>query len=121
MDAIRTPAIHLAVLVGAAALGAPAWFLAVALLYTLVGVGQFMSQILGEQLRRSSGAPAAAPTGSTLRSFALLPSDMGALCWVFIFWGVPPLFFVAYTALFAVNAVHTGLSMNRRYRELSAA
>lgn len=120
VDAVRTPAIHLAVYVGLAFAGAPTWVLVIALLYTLVGVGQFMSQILGEQLRRAAGVPAVPPAGGTLRSFALLPSDMGVVCWIFVLWGLPPVFFVAYALLFAVNAAHTALSMRRRYRELSA-
>ncbi|GAB3616270.1 CDP-alcohol phosphatidyltransferase family protein [Okibacterium endophyticum] len=120
VDAIRTPAIHLAVLVGAMRAEAPVWLLGVALLYTLVSVGQFMSQILGEQLRRADGLPQAPATGGALRSVLLLPSDMGTLCWVFALWGFAPVFAAAYTALFAVNALHSALSMRRRYRELSA-
>lgn len=120
VDAIRTPAIHLAVFVSAAMLGAPTWLLAVALLYTLVSVGQFMSQILGEQLRKASGAALATPPDSRLRSFVLLPSDMGVLCWIFVFWGVPAAFYPVYALLFALNAAHSAVSMMRRFRELSA-
>ncbi|MEO5743368.1 MAG: CDP-alcohol phosphatidyltransferase family protein, partial [Terracoccus sp.] len=51
VDAIRTPAIHLTVLIGLSSVpGIGTWPLVVAIGYCLVSVGQFMSQILSEQL-----------------------------------------------------------------------
>ncbi|MCU1414468.1 MAG: CDP-alcohol phosphatidyltransferase [Microbacteriaceae bacterium] len=119
IDAIRTPAIHLAVLV---ALfrdpGVGRWPLIIALLYTLVSVGQFMSQILSEQL---SGAAKPTSEGAGVRqSVILIPTDMGTLCLIFVFWGAPVVFVIVYTAMFGLNLIHTAISFRRKYRRLVA-
>lgn len=131
VDAVRTPAIHLTVL-AALALHAdvPGWVLVLPLLYCLMSGGQFMSQILAEQLLRSAAASsppsgAAAPGVSStapgaLRSFVLLPTDAGALCWVFVLWGSGPLFLAAYGSLFLLNLLAVAASMRRKYRALAS-
>jgi phosphatidylglycerophosphate synthase len=128
IDAVRTPAIHLAVLVALLAHHrVESGWLAVPLLYTLVSVGIFMSQILAEQLRRATLAtrppavvpsPPAPPGAGVRRSLLLLPTDFGLLCWVFALWGDAPLFLGGYALLLFVNGVHFPLSARRRYREL---
>jgi phosphatidylglycerophosphate synthase len=118
VDAIRTPTIHLAVLVALWRwTDAPGWLLVIALLYAIASVGQFMSQILAEQLAPDRGRPAT--TGGALRSVLLLPTDMGTLCWLFIAWGFADIFAVLYTAMFAVNTVYSAVSMHRKYRRLA--
>ena len=116
VDALRTPAIHLAVLVGLWNQDQPSWVLAVALGYCLVSVVEFMSQILAEQLVKQHPVPT--PTAGTARSFLLLPTDTGTFCWTFLGWGFPPLFIIVYTAMFATNLVHTLISMRRKYVKL---
>jgi len=118
VDAIRTPAIHLTVVV-AVVLHQPhlAWLAVVAMLFAVMSVGQFMSQILAEQLVRNAGGEAAEANGMR-KSVMLLPTDTGVLCWSFALWCVPPVFAGVYTALFAVNFVHTAVSMRRKYRKL---
>lgn len=120
VDAIRTPAIHLTVAI-AVLLHRPdlLWLAVVAVLFTVMSVGQFMSQILAEQLVRNSGGEAAESNGAR-KSLLLLPTDTGVLCWSFALWVVPPVFGVVYAALFVVNLVHTAASMRRKYRKLSA-
>jgi phosphatidylglycerophosphate synthase len=126
VDSVRTPAIHLAVFVGLALqsdslslLGSPnsgQWPLAVALLYCLVSTGQFMSQILAEQL---SGAAVPSSSSAGIRqSVLLIPTDMGALCWIFVLWGLPHIFVWAYLAMFLLNSAHTLVSMRRKYQKL---
>ncbi|WP_233563655.1 CDP-alcohol phosphatidyltransferase family protein [Cryobacterium tepidiphilum] len=117
VDAIRTPAIHVAVLVGFWAMGQPAWVLAVTLAYCLVSVAQFMSQILAEQLARSAKIPPPPPSGNR-QSFVLIPTDTGTFCWMFLLWGFPPAFVAAYTIMFLLNAVHSAVSMRRKYQKL---
>lgn len=119
VDAIRTPAIHLTVAV-AVMLHRPdlGWLAVISLVFTLLSAGQFMSQILAEQLVRNSGGEAP-ETGGTRKSLMLLPTDTGVLCWSFLAWAVPPVFAVLYTALFAVNLVHVSVSMRRKYAKLS--
>jgi len=121
VDAIRTPAVHLTVAV-AVLLHRPdlLWVGVIALLFVLVAVGQFMSQILAEQLVRTRGSTAE-PSGSGIRqSWLLLPTDTGVLCWSFVLWAVPPLFAVLYAALFAIALLHSGVSMRRKYVALTA-
>jgi hypothetical protein len=119
VDAIRTPAIHLTVAV-AVVLHRPdlMWLAVIALLFTVMSVGQFMSQILAEQLVRNTGGEDQESTG-VRKSFMLLPTDSGVLCWSFALWMFPPLFAAVYAALFAINAVHTAASMRRKYRKLA--
>jgi hypothetical protein len=98
----------------------PAAALAVlAALFVLVEVGQFMSQILAEQLRRKGGI-AGPPAGGTLRSFLNLPTDAGVTCWIFLLWGVPALFLPAYAILLAALAAISAVSMRRKYLGLTA-
>jgi len=123
VDALRAPAIHLAVLVGLWNQQQPSWILAVALAYCLVTVVEFMSQILAEQLAKQHMAPTPTqtPTASAARSFLLLPTDTGTFCWIFLVWGFPTLFVVAYAAMFTMNALHTAVSMRRKYVKLRKA
>jgi len=118
IDAIRTPTMHLVAAV-AVVLHRPdvSWLAIVALVYAVMSVGQFMSQILAEQLVRNSGGEAGEASGIR-KSLMLLPTDTGVLCWSFALWVVPPVFAVVYTALFVVNLVHTAASMRRKYRKL---
>lgn len=119
VDAIRTPAIHLAVLVGLYAVpGIGTWPLLVAIGYCLVSSGQFLSQILSEQLA-GSAVPASDSAG-VKQSLLLIPVDTGTLCWIFLLWGAPPVFVWVYTALFALNVVHAAISMRRKYLHLVA-
>ncbi len=118
VDAIRTPTIHLAVLVALWRwMDAPGWLLMIALLYAIMSVGQFMSQILAEQLAPDRGRPAA--SGGTARSVLLTPTDMGTLCWMFVLWGFPAVFAAVYTAMFAINTVYSAVSMRRKYQRLA--
>ncbi|TBN57993.1 CDP-alcohol phosphatidyltransferase family protein [Glaciihabitans arcticus] len=119
VDAVRTPAIHLAVLVGLSVIpNRPDWALVIAIAYCLVSVGQFFSQILSEQL---SGQRAPVDETAGLRqSWLLLPTDTGVLCLIFVTWGYPALFIAVYTAMFALNTIHTAVSMRRKYTRLVA-
>lgn len=123
VDAVRGPALHLAVLVGLwrglgpeQSLVSGTWPLVVALLFCLVTVGVFMSQVLAEQLsgrvHRDQGSTGAA------KSFALLPMDTGVFCWVFVLWGFAEVFLATYVSLFVINALYAGASMHRKFTHL---
>ncbi|MGN6743891.1 MAG: CDP-alcohol phosphatidyltransferase family protein [Amnibacterium sp.] len=116
VDAIRTPSVHLAVLVGLLRIGSTAALLP--MLFCVVAVGQFMSQVLAEQL---SGRVHRQPVGNGVRqSWITLPTDTGVLCWLFLLWGVPAVFVPAYATLLALNVVHAAVSMRRKYQHLTA-
>jgi phosphatidylglycerophosphate synthase len=119
VDAIRTPALHLATLIGLNAVpGIGIWPLLIAIGYCLVSVGQFMSQILAEQL---SGPAAPRSDASGIKqSLLLIPTDNGTLCWIFLLWGMPAIFVWVYGAMFLANTAHTAISMRRKYVRLSA-
>ncbi|MDT0190146.1 CDP-alcohol phosphatidyltransferase family protein [Rothia terrae] len=123
VDAIRTPAQHLAVLVGFIRFqdhwpleGWALWWLPMA--FSVLTVGYFMSQILAEQLRnnRKTAAP---PAGGTMRSFINLHMDSGTFCWMFILWGWGLGFTVAYGLLFLAFFLTTAMSMRRKYVSLN--
>lgn len=119
VDSIRTPAIHVAVAVAVMRFSPEqGWVALVAVVYCLVTSGQFLSQILAEALVKSSGVTQT--RGGTRRSLILLPTDPGVLCWSFVLWGFGAPFFVLYVLLAFVAVVHGGVSMQRRFRELSA-
>lgn len=121
VDGIRSPALHLCV-AGAVMLHDVeqlVWVIPVAACFAVLAAGQFTSQLLAEQLVRARGGEAA-ESGGALKSFLLLPTDTGVLCWVFVLWGRPVWFAVAYGALFALNLVHAAASMRRKYRKLIA-
>ena len=86
-DAFRSPAIHFCTAIAVMAHLPESWWLAlVALAYGWVTSGQFMSQILAEQFVRAAGRKQT--RGGNLRSFILLPTDPGTLCWSFVLWGL---------------------------------
>lgn len=120
VDAIRTPTIHLAVLVALVRDDRPQWLQVVALAYTVLCVAQFMSQILAEQLGARAGLDAPQVAGRA-QSWVLLPTDNGTFCWLFVLWGLGPLFVIAYAGLFALNLLHTAVSMRRKYQRLTGA
>ncbi|MGO2633442.1 MAG: CDP-alcohol phosphatidyltransferase family protein [Galactobacter sp.] len=120
VDAIRTPTVHL-VVAAALLLYRPdlGWAGIVAVGFAVVSVGQFMSQILAEQLVRARGGGVEEGNG-TLKSLVLLPNDTGTLCWLFLLWGAPSVFCWAYALLFALNLVHAAVSMRRKYTTLTS-
>ena len=119
VDAFRSPAIHLATAVAVMVHRPDVWWLAlVALAYSLITGGQFLSQILAEAFVRKAGRKQS--RGGDARSWILLPTDPGTLCWSFLLWGAAPLFAAVYTLLALVAAAHSAASLRRRYRDLTA-
>ncbi|MDQ0092663.1 CDP-alcohol phosphatidyltransferase family protein [Paeniglutamicibacter psychrophenolicus] len=129
IDAVRTPALHLVVLIGF-----HRWFdagpalLLLPLAFSLLAVGHFMSQILAEQLGRqlasaTPGRRTAAPAEASLGkgpawSVLMLPVDTGTMCWLFVLWGSPALFTACYALLFAVHLVFACISAARKFKSL---
>lgn len=124
VDAFKTSALHLAVLVG--------WYrftdldrrlLLVPVLFTLVGAVFFFVQILTDQLRRAHPSQAPPPADSSaaavLRSLVVLPTDYGVLCLVFLTLAWPAVFATLYGLLGAGTAGFLLLALPKWYREVS--
>lgn len=109
LDSIKLACLHLAVAVSAFRffdLENVAWLL-VPLGFTAVSTVTFFAMILNDQLKAGhvlrTGAAPAKRSGNWRRSVILLPTDYGVLCLVFLFLGMPQVFVVLYTALFAAS------------------
>ncbi|WP_150307658.1 CDP-alcohol phosphatidyltransferase family protein [Planctomonas psychrotolerans] len=125
VDAIKSSALHAAVLIG--------WFrfldldpvwLLVPLGYTIVSAVFFFGMILTDQLRRlnrGSSAMILKHDGRTslAYSLAVIPADYGLLCLVFLFAWISPFFVGLYTALFVANALILAASLVRWFRAVS--
>ncbi|GAB3701071.1 CDP-alcohol phosphatidyltransferase family protein [Corynebacterium nasicanis] len=119
VDAFRSPALHVATAVALMLHRPEHWWLAlVALAYSLVTSGQFLSQILAEAFVRKAGRRQT--RGGDLRSWVLLPTDPGTLTWSFVLWGWVPLFAAVYTLLALTALAHSAISLRRRHRDLLA-
>ena len=117
LDAIRSPAVHLCVLVVAlTTAGSPSWLAAAAFIFTLTQVGQFSSQMLGGMLLDRTAGPRTPPRRH--QSWILLPTDTGVMCWIFVLWGWPRLFAGAYLIVLVLAGLLAAVSMRRRWREL---
>jgi hypothetical protein len=124
VDSAKTSALHLAVLI--------AWFrfydldprlLLIPVAFTLVGAVFFFVQILTDFLRRAHPAQAPPPAGSgasaILRSVAVIPTDYGLLCAIFVLLGWQSGFVPAYSLILAGTVLFLIAALPRWFREVS--
>lgn len=123
-DAIKVGSIHLAVLIS--------WFrffdlppalLLVPIGFQVVASVNFFAMILTDVVRRrmrgvSGHFMAGEGTSSRWYSFAVLPTDYGLLCLVFLLLGWRWPFTTVYVLLFLANALFVALALPRWYREV---
>lgn len=119
VDAVRSPAIHLATAIALWQHEVQSGFLLVPLAFALIVTSSFFSQILAEQL--TSDQPAQSRVPGPRRSWLLLPVDTGLICWVFILWGQPLLFALGYCLLAAAHLGYLLISLVRKYALLTGA
>jgi phosphatidylglycerophosphate synthase len=126
VDTFKTSTLQLAVLVS--------WYrfppvderavLLIPLLYQVVQMATFFGLMLMPHLRRQHGAPSLSPESASrehpLRAWAILPSDYGLMCWLFVLLAFPLAFLGAYGAVVAANTVLLGLALRKWWRELVA-
>ncbi|SNR41355.1 CDP-alcohol phosphatidyltransferase family protein [Blastococcus mobilis] len=123
-DAVKISSLHLAVVVGLyrseAVERGP--LLLVPLGYCVVAAVLFFATMLNEALRaQHNAATRAQPSSarpSVLRSLLVVPTDYGLLCLVFLTWGLPAVFFPAYTALFLATGAYLGLASVKWFSEM---
>lgn len=122
VDALKIGSMHLAVAIGLArGLGdQQSAILLIPLAFSAVATTTFFGMILNDLLRGARGvASSHARGGGTLgRSLLLLPTDFGALCWVFVLWGWPAAFLPAYAGLLLVSAAFLVLAARRWFTEM---
>lgn len=110
VDMGKIAGLHTAVLVGAWRTGTPQWFLGIALAFLVTHVVLFFAMILKDLLIGSRtpviDSTVIGSSQSMVRSFLVVGSDFGLLCWIFLLWGQPELFAVAYAALALFHILH---------------
>lgn len=119
LDAVRLPTVHMGVLFAALLADEPILPILpiLAALFSVAASAHFLSQNLGGLLRDSGGA--ARPPRGPLRSWLLLPTDSGTLCWLFLLWGDAVMFTAVYAVLLVLNLAHVAAATSRRWQELS--
>ncbi|HKY15324.1 MAG TPA: CDP-alcohol phosphatidyltransferase family protein [Microthrixaceae bacterium] len=124
VDSAKIATLHLAVLVN--------WYrfgdhtdveLLVPITFQVVASVTFFVVILNDQLRRAHRGSSemrlqGEGTSSLLYSLAVVPTDYGLLCLVFVLLAAETLFLWAYTALMFANLAFLGLALVKWYREI---
>lgn len=126
LDAAKTSALHLAVLITAFLnfdLPSNAWLL-VPIGFTAVASVSFFAMILNDQLKAAHPQQADSPRlqkdASPLRSIVGIPTDYGFLCLSFLLLGFPELFFALYTLVFVANLGYLCLALVKWFRDMAA-
>jgi phosphatidylglycerophosphate synthase len=121
VDVTKTCVLHIVVLVSFFRFGelpSPSVLL-IPLGYLTVSVVLFFGMMLVEQLRLRAGHGSNRPAvNSRLQTLVALPVDYGILCLVFLLFGWPPAFLVAYGLMFAAHSVVLCGALIRWWREL---
>jgi phosphatidylglycerophosphate synthase len=127
VDCAKISSMHLAVLIGVYRFDhlRSGLYLLVPLGFCVVTAVLFFGMTLNDQLRRvhaaSTGLPNAEPPDpSRLRSLAMIFTDFGIVCAVFLLLGWRDGFLFAYAALFAAHVVFLGLASVKWFRDMRA-
>lgn len=107
IDCVKMSALHLAVLVQLIRFSdAPEWVIAIPMIYLVADNTSFFGMMLVDQMRRAVGETTTKQSGSLSLtwSLAILPSDYGALCIVFLALPWTGVFVLLY-GLFCAGAV----------------
>lgn len=122
VDAAKVLTIHSAILISAFRhFDLPVAWLLVPIAYLAVDSLLFFGMMERDLLlARAAGgkAPASAASTGMLRAILILPSDYGLFCLVFLFLGLPMVFFGVYTLMLVCNTVLLLLALVKWYRQL---
>ncbi|MFE6646192.1 CDP-alcohol phosphatidyltransferase family protein [Nocardioides sp. NPDC057772] len=122
IDCFKTASLHLAVLVSWFRFGpvTDGWLL-VPLGFEVVAVVTYFGLILMPTLRPAptESSPSTAHE-NPLRKWALLPTDYGAQCWMFVLLGFGMVFAWTYALVFVCNAAALAIALRKWWRELRA-
>ncbi|WP_419818328.1 CDP-alcohol phosphatidyltransferase family protein [Glaciibacter flavus] len=122
LDALKTPALHLAVLVTAYlhfGVTTEAWLL-IPIGFSIVASVSFFAMILNDQLKARTARKVVEPPSSStpLRALLGIPTDYGVICLAFLTLGSPLLFMVVYSVLFVANLGYLALALPKWYRDM---
>lgn len=123
LDSAKLPSVHIAVLIAAYRnfpLSNEVWLL-IPILYSAVASVAFFSMILNDHLKTIHSRTPRAVTkkrSSAIKSVALLPTDYGALCFLFVFMGSENLFLFLYSLFFLANAGHLLLASFKWFNDM---
>jgi phosphatidylglycerophosphate synthase len=125
VDAAKISSMHLAVLIGLYRFADlhSARYLLVPIGFCAVTAVLFFGMTLNDQLRRidaaTRGVPNVAPSNpSGLRSLAMIATDFGVVCAVFLLWGWQDGFLIGYAALFAAHVAFLALASVKWFRDM---
>jgi phosphatidylglycerophosphate synthase len=124
VDAFKTAALHLAVLVGWYRFAdLPDVLLLVPVGFCLVGSGLFFAMWITDAMRRlhpaKAPAPAANDAAGVVRSLLVAPTDYGILALIFVAAADGQMFAVLYTAMFTGTLLFAVAAMPKWFREVS--
>ncbi|WBU38830.1 CDP-alcohol phosphatidyltransferase family protein [Homoserinibacter sp. YIM 151385] len=119
VDAIRLPAVHLALAAALLREGEPLWVSGLALAFAALASGWFFAQTLAEKL--GAPAPASPQHAPWWVSVVKLPLDTAFLYLLVPLLAVPVLFTAGYAGLFLLTLAAAAASVRRKYRALAAA
>ncbi len=123
VDIAKTGSLHAAVVISwyrYPGVEGDGWML-VPLAYGIVAATFFFGMMLRDQLAGKQPPAAANGSNGLIKSLALLPMDYGVLCLSFVAFGFPPVFSMAYTGLFVLNATFAGRSLAKARRLLAGS
>lgn len=127
VDAAKISSMHLAVLIGWYRFGrVPSeGYLLIPIAFCAVTAVLFFGMTLNDQLRRvkaaTTGVPHPVPTDSSgLRSLAMVATDFGVVCAIFLLWGWQDGFLIGYAVLFGAHVVFLALASVKWFRDMQA-
>ena len=118
VDGVRAPLVHIAVAVHLLRSDAALWLVLVAGLFSVLVSGWFLSQLLAEKLLPKTPRTGEDAGRGILESFVKQPQDPSTTYVILAFIGLPVVFAVLYTALFAWHVLIFAGSLRRKYAQL---
>lgn len=118
VDGVRAPLVHIAVAVHLLRTDAALWLVLVAALFSVVVSGWFLSQLLAEKLLPKEPRSTEDSRRGILESFIKQPQDPSTTYVILAFIGLPVMFAVLYTALFAWHVLIFAGSLRRKHAQL---
>ncbi|MGL3149309.1 CDP-alcohol phosphatidyltransferase family protein [Microbacterium sp. A82] len=120
VDGIRAPLVHIAIAIHLLRTDAALWLVLMAALFSALVSAWFLSQLLAEKLLPKQPRDASDASAGILTSFVKQPHDTSTTYLALVFLGLPLVFAVLYTALFAWHVLMFSGSLRRKYVQLAA-